>query len=436
MSIQETLTTFGKIRTKKLMKTPQFYKICDDIRNKHPHPSLRAPRELSVMAILYTRRIEIEYWEDATEGEVSTLMRAAIAGRLNEYPILMRFLLKEAVVTSLPSLLAAFFEGYLDGWVAESVATKSYAALILRRAADFPEPFRSFLTSCPEILDTADGASRFAERLVKQENAYGWCVMQGLSNPHGHGFSAAMQGVYLSSLPSMDTFEHVQILMRWMLPNLTEPLSGDALPRCLDLLLEPWQLQEPPDQLKRDLVDWMVDNFGDPRTESPKLWGWISPDNLGVLKRWLAGDSIRAFMDVISEVEKRDTWRMRRHFWTTLYEEGTVQEAWVALHPIAEAVALRRETETGDVSYRSFGKQSGSRTSTSLLIMRAGDKIIVEGSHTYRVHVFDEEFPGRPKLYDPVYLDQDITLSRDDKANTNWHDPPGHWRNWVRQRLQ
>ncbi|MDA4846248.1 EH signature domain-containing protein [Hoeflea poritis] len=436
MSTLETLVAFGNPRPKRISKPVRLDRIYNAIKMKVPDFVHRSDEDLSAIARAYSRRLETNDWDGATEGDISTLIRAAVSDRLKQHPSLVEFLFSEAAVTSRGQLLAALCEGYLESWIAESRNTILAAEIIAKRLEDLPEQFLNLFMSCPEIGDAIRGAGRFAERMKQQQDAYAWCVSQGLPNPHGTGFCAKSQSAYFRLLPLAETREHITTLMRWITPNNGRKLQGDALLEGLRLLLDPWLRRDPSDDIKRLLVDWMIDHFGDPRIEAPEVWNRMAETHTAVLMRWLAGDSIRAFMDVISDVENRETWKVRRTFWTSLFEDGIVEEAWVALHPAAEAVALKRAQVTGDVSYRSFAKQSGSRTDTSLLIMRSGERVIVEGSHNYRVHIFDKGFPARPKLYEPIYLDQDITLPREDKRNTNWHDPPGHWRNWVRRRLQ
>jgi hypothetical protein len=97
--------------------------------------------------------------------------------------------------------------------------------------------------------------------------------------------------------------------------------------------------------------------------------------------------------------------------------------------------AQRRFDRTQNLSLKAYAKQSGKRHDTSLLIMRAGNTVIVEGSQNYRVHLFKEGALQRPVLYLDEYEDENITLEQGN-PNTRIHDIHGRWREWVRGRLK
>ncbi|PJN92859.1 hypothetical protein CNY89_25845, partial [Amaricoccus sp. HAR-UPW-R2A-40] len=113
------------------------------------------------------------------------------------------------------------------------------------------------------------------------------------------------------------------------------------------------------------------------------------------------GENIRFFLDVSDDSGESHMWEPRRKFWLGLHEQDRIREAWVAFHPEAERVARRRPVG----SSLSFGKQvaGGSRGDTSLLILEFNDFIVVEGSHNYKVHVFDKHNVKTPKLRQSYY---------------------------------
>lgn len=120
---------------------------------------------------------------------------------------------------------------------------------------------------------------------------------------------------------------------------------------------------------------------------------------------------MRLFLDVISRVEDSHMWEPRRKFWLGLYEEGRISEAWVAFSFYAKQVARQLAAEK-DLQTMSFGEQvvGGGRNNTSLLIMRVGKAIVVEGSHSYKVHVFRSSDPSAPALYRTRYDCDQIRL--------------------------
>ena len=117
-----------------------------------------------------------------------------------------------------------------------------------------------------------------------------------------------------------------------------------------------------------------------------------------------------------------------------IYDQGRIDEAWVALGSKAVPHAKDLYARTGDPSYMSFGKQS-TRNDTCLLIMRIGTKTIVEGSHSFRVHVFPTSTRTTPELYLGDYDLADILLPVG-HHDARMHDTGGYWMGWVQRRIQ
>ncbi|PJN93367.1 hypothetical protein CNY89_21350, partial [Amaricoccus sp. HAR-UPW-R2A-40] len=169
-----------------------------------------------------------------------------------------------------------------------------------------------------------------------------------------------------------------------------------------DALLSPWKDMSPDHDLKSYLTAKINALYGHPRIGRYKaVWNETSAAAQAIFQRWLTGENIRFFLDVVTTVEKSHMWEPRRKFWLGLHEQDRIREAWVAFHPEAERVARRRPVG----SSLSFGKQvaGGSRGDTSLLILEFNDFIVVEGSHNYKVHVFDKHNVKTPKLRQSYY---------------------------------
>lgn len=102
-------------------------------------------------------------------------------------------------------------------------------------------------------------------------------------------------------------------------------------------------------------------------------------------------------------------WAPRRKFWLGLHDQKRIDAAWVAFSKEGVEFARRKGA---DNRFLRFGRQEagGSRTNTSLLILKIGNKIVVEGSHSYKVHVFKDDHPKAPKLYEGRYDCEHIRL--------------------------
>jgi hypothetical protein len=67
-----------------------------------------------------------------------------------------------------------------------------------------------------------------------------------------------------------------------------------------------------------------------------------------------------------------------------------------------------------------------------LLIMRIGNKIVIDGCHSYKTHIFNAQQESAPKLYQWTYhCDEIMRQSRLSKA----HRPIPNWQLWVEQHI-
>jgi hypothetical protein len=187
------------------------------------------------------------------------------------------------------------------------------------------------------------------------------------------------------------------------------------------------------------LLEKLLTAYGDPRKESEHFWSLVAQSCKRAILRWLAGQQMEAFLDVVTRAEgKGDTtaqaqWQVRRHFWMGMFEHGRIDEAWAAFTSEARSIAKLRYQQTRDRAYRNYGLQEGGRKDTCLLIMRLGNKIVVEGSHNFRVHVFSNDDPRAPSLYGDRY-DVDTFLLPFPHENARIH--VGQWREWVLEKIR
>jgi hypothetical protein len=193
--------------------------------------------------------------------------------------------------------------------------------------------------------------------------------------------------------------------------------------------------QEPPQDVLTFITEALMGMYGDPRVMGGGAWAGVPPDCLAVIMCWLTGENIRFFLDVISAVEKSHMFPPRRKFWLSLHEEKRIDAAWVAFSDSGARFAANQTNSASGRSSLSFGRQiaRGVRKDTSLLILKIGSKIVVEGSHSYKVHIFKESNPNAPALYLQEYDCEAIRRISGSEKKT--HDEYGYWQGWVLERI-
>lgn len=170
--------------------------------------------------------------------------------------------------------------------------------------------------------------------------------------------------------------------------------------------------------------------YGDPRVTRSAVWSAVEPELVAVMRRWLSREDMQMFCDVISATQDHHHWPPRREFWLKKFRRGEIDEAWVAFSPAALTYARRmladRFRQSAD---RRFASQTY-REGKSLLIMRIGNRIVVDGCNNYKTHIFMSSDPRAPKLYRWEYCCDQIRKS---SSSSRMHHPIYSWASWVEQ---
>jgi hypothetical protein len=174
--------------------------------------------------------------------------------------------------------------------------------------------------------------------------------------------------------------------------------------------------------------------YGDPRRSTGDPWFRVGAAERAVFLRWLTGENLRLLFDAITDTNDSHMWTARREFYLGLHQQKRIDAVWVAFAPSGAREARRILEATGHGKGLDFGRQvaGGSRANTSLLIAKIGRKIVVDGSHSYKVHVFDEDDPKAPKLYQPLYDCEQIRLRTPERQRKSHN---GDWQHWVLMRI-
>ena len=399
-----------------------------------PNPPER-DREKIVRQLL--ARLIHNDWKHARLSLVCAAARAAFDEERRNRRDLARvheFLTDECAISTKKGFLGCMVAVYLESYEPGASHTIRIAAALDHSRPHCPLRWRHLLTALPELLDPVNGPARVAMRMVDAPLPYELLRKDGMTSPHGSGFMDYAHLEFISSLAprfsSADSAAARQ-MFSWLSPSEAEARERGA-EHAVSALLKPWLRNDPPDAYKNLLLQNLVSIYGDPRVRRSGVWGAVPEES--VILRWLVGATLEAFLDIVSEAENSHMWAPRREFWLSLYRRGRIDQAWVALSEWGAFVARRHAEQAKDNALRNFGKQTagGSRTNTSLLILKIGSKIVVEGSHNYKVHIFRDTDPEAPELYRSHYNCETIRLSL---AEASKRSHIGNWQGWVLERV-
>lgn len=390
------------------------------------------------LAIEYLNRVERWDWEKVP---VSRLLQAAVAAfdekraERQDLAPLHTFLFHEVAVTKITSFLAGMFWIYIGSFVPGAAHTNHLAEALSKRIGDFGERTDALIARFPDLLKPRLAPTTLTKIMRVAEDPYSAVRELGFQAPHAPGLMSHVHIDFVDQLASkLHQDAEQERLLLWLAPKTREALQTGA-EKALSALLLPWATKTiQPDRQSR-LSEWIVANYGDPRTQRGGVWPGFDPKLKEVLLRWLTKEDMNFFCDVVTATQNSPMWPPRRKFWMRLHEQGDIDEAWVAFGFAAKEYAKQNLLREGATNInKRFGTQKDRSGSTSLLIMKIGRKIVVDGCHSYKTHIFDIDDPKAPKLYEyqsSYYCDDIMRASRTSQS----HWPIATWESWVHRHI-
>lgn len=347
---------------------------------------------------------------------------------------LRQFYLNELYSNNSPSFLTAMFKSYMESYQPGAEYTLALSQGLQQQANLLPSRWQQLIISFPTILDGNIAYVAISQKMAPMQQPYQELSELGLSSRSGVGLMHFVHKAYVDNVKEKLTEQRwVDALCEWLKPEGKQVLETGA-EYAINALLSHWYSRQPDEQFSSMLTERLIDLYGDPRTRTGGVWGRVEEKARQVMIRWLTREDMLFFMDVVSAVEDSHMWAPRREFWMSLYKQGKVNAAWVAFSSEAYSRAVQIKTKNGKIREYNFGRQSSSyssRRNTSLLIMQIGRCIVVEGSHSYKVHFFKDTAKNAPALFQRNYDCERIRCA-DDIYEAITHTP----NSWQRKVLE
>lgn len=356
---------------------------------------------------------------------------------------LRAFLIEQAELCPQPAFRRAMIHAHLAGWSApgEPGDRETWALADRLRAAQaaqgLPHPWDGVVTRLPELLFAANAPRRIAALLAEEAAPDRFLRHDcGLPDPQAPGLFDRVHGALLDHLKSRlarRDARAIGTLLEWLHPaGRPARLVGAA--QAVSRLIEPFA-ETPPSDLRNRVRDALRAAYGDPRLNPGAVWPAVSEPARETMRRWLTEESLLFFFDILSKVEMGSMWSRRRGFWERLFREGRIADAWVALSKQAAELARRRAGQAQVDHARQVA--GGSRTDTSILLLRVGRTVFVEGSHNYKVHCFPPGHARAPRFYEQAYDCEAIRRDLPDEPRyKKAHVGETGWQRWIEERIR
>lgn len=399
-------------------------------------------KDREALAQKLRQRIDQNDWEDTRLSFVVAASSAVFDEERRERSDLThtrQFLYDEITASSSKTFLSQLLRIYLDSYTPSSAHTKALAAALRASEPRMSQASQLLVADLPELVDPLAGPDRLAKRMLNMSDPHSELTRLGLRAPHGDGFMALAHLSFTASVKTrLSNRDWIDWYLRWLRPPDREVgITGEGAKASIEALIHPWLEKAPEDELRSFLVETLIEFYGDPRIKGGGEWSSINERSMTVIHRWLTREDMRFFTGVVDATQKDPMWPPRRNLWLKLYDEGRIDAAWAALSTPAFKYArqhlMRQDAKN---AYTRVGYQQA-RQNTSLLIMKIGNKIMVDGCHSYRTHVFDSADPMAPKLFEEGYDCDEIMRASD--AGRSSASKPHHsissWSRWVRDMI-
>lgn len=379
------------------------------ISDKYDAPA-QPPQDATALLDDMLQRIESDRWDGVSLSFVTRVAGFAFAADflpVGRYDRIRAFLLAELAASTRGAFVNAMLRVYFDSFVLGAAHTALLARALQGARHHIGPRWQDLLQNIPDVLDAEHAPAAIAGRMVLMDDPWHGLRALGLRQPHAPGLMDAAHLAFVGAIAAdLNQRPQIERLLGWLKPD------GDSLRQvgagaAINALLRPWAATKPPAEIESLLIDRLTQFYGHPRVARHAAWGEVDPALERIFLRWLMGADFRMLFRVLKQVENGHMWAEREQFWWTMLQQGKVDELWVAFRPEGYRLARSLLPEGDEKPIRRFARQSGNKE-RSLLIMRIGNRIVVEGTYNFSVRIFDAAHPRAPTLYQDEYSDSDI----------------------------
>jgi hypothetical protein len=391
-------------------------------------------RDREALVQFIRAKLETDQWEGTKLSTVTRAARVVFDPDFRNRADLSGvrdFYIHEVAASNRATFLSGMLSVYFGSFQPNAPHTIALSKALYSAWSRLNSKSQKLLSSVPELINPYDGPARLGQRMTGMECPWADLKSLGISSPHGTGFMEHAHVAYVKELtPQLERLEVIDRLLDWLKPEGREAKASGAM-EAIEAMLHPWLKTSCPDNIREYLVENLIAMFGDPRVSNSAHWLNLATPQKDLMFRWLTRADMEFFIGVVTATQPSHMWPPRRDYWMKRYHQGRIDAAWIAFCPSAAEYARIHLLRTTSIDVtRRFGRQTagGGRFDTSLLIMKIGNKIVVDGCHSYKTHIFNASDPKAPTLFGRYYDCEEI---RQQSMRSRTHHPINNWIDWV-----
>jgi len=295
-----------------------------------------------------------------------------------------------------------------------------------------------------DILSGDEHLAKLADKLSQANDASFFCVSKGitsniLSTRYGHELKLASIGSVLAN----NKIEAVKRALDWAFARTGGTPTGDFYEACLS----PFEEGAPAPELQKVLMSVLVTEFGDPRiSEWPRLSGKRGAERrercLTTIRRWLSIEYLDLFIRIIEATAVDYQFAPRKRFWLQYFEKGVISDLTLVLASDANSVARRTRGQSAESEYMKWASLSAALPDQSVLLMRLGDLVIAEWSHSGAMRFWLADNKSAPKFHKNEYTASELRAgSIKVRTSSGYRDsivhlPNGQWMTFASDAIE
>ncbi|HEY6259682.1 MAG TPA: EH signature domain-containing protein [Xanthobacteraceae bacterium] len=339
-------------------------------------------------------------------------------------------------------LLPAVFKALLASY-REQRLRSSLRAFLKRHASALHGHIRHF-SDQSGILDADDHLEAVAADLSAAKDIYSFCLKKGIgSNILASNYGTELKLAVIRRAVKLGDAKSLRAILGWAFASATGTPIGDYY----EAMLSPFEAEVPSLDVQKALMSTLVLKFGDPRiVDWPGLLGNDGEMRreacAAILRRWLSIEYLDLFIKIIEKTAEDRQFRPRKAFWLKYFEKGLISDLTLVLASDANRIARKMRGELNNAEYMKWATLNSALPNQSVLLMRLGDLVIAEWSHSGAMRFWKITDKNVPKFHNDEYFSSALRSgSLKVKVGGNFrdsiiHHDNGQWMAWARNAIE
>src|SRR5262249_40798007 len=156
---------------------------------------------------------------------------------------------------------------------------------------------------------------------------------------------------------------------------------------------------------------------------------------------WLSIEYLDLFIKIIEDTAEDRQFKPRKAFWLKYFERNLVSDVTLILASDAGRIARKTRTKLDNAEYMQWAALGSSLPNQSVLLMRIGDLIIAEWSHSGAMRFWNARAKNSPRFHDKEYVGSMLRNGSikvkvgDEYRDSIIHHENGQWMKWAEQTI-